>query len=174
MQDINDNDEVQFIGILIPGASFNQQPRRNIPVQQTVTARINNVHTQTQEVPAGKQCKYCGGIGKYCQNKMYSKYCVKACYSYLHNSAHGVFSGFCPERMENIFVGAYNDVRRVDLEGRFNYYCPDWLEIPRCMRKGSLCVAIDMGFKPQLTNNIKDHNETGYARYMEAKQNGMA
>ena len=138
MHNIDNDDEVQFIGTLMPGASLNQQPTRNVPVQQTVTARINNVHTQTQQVPVGKQCKYCGGIGKYCQNKMYSKNCVKACYSYLHNSAHTVFSGFCPERMENIFVGAYNNVRRVDLEGRFNYYCPDWLEIPRCMRKGSL------------------------------------
>ena len=65
-------------------------------------------------------------------------YCVKAGYSYLHNNAHGVFSGFCPERMKNIFVEAYNNVRLVDLEGRFNCRCPDWLEIPKCMRKGSL------------------------------------
>ena len=124
---------------------------------------------QQLEVPTGDVCKYCGNRGKFCQNKMYSKYCVKACYSYLHNSMHGVFSGFCPDNMANVFVGAYNNVRLVDLEGRFNYYCPDWLEIPKCMRKGSLQVAIDMGFKPQLTNNIKDHNKTGYVRYMELR-----
>ena len=39
------------------------------------------------------------------------------CYPYLHNSAHGVFSGFYPERMENIFVEAYNNVRHVNLKG---------------------------------------------------------
>ena len=70
-----------------------------------------------QEVPTGSKCKYCRNRGKFCQNKLYSKYCVDPCYPYLHNSAHGVFSGFYPERMENIFVEAYNNVRHVNLKG---------------------------------------------------------
>ena len=59
-------------------------------------------------------CLYCNNKLEFCHNKQYSKYCIKAAYSYLQCNGHGLLAGFSPARMESVFTTAYNEIRRSD------------------------------------------------------------
>ena len=84
-------------------------------------------------------------------------------------SKHDNWNGFCPEIMERVFKGAYNDTRRSDLQVRFGYYDPTNREIPQCMRESSLNEALNLAYDPSLVRFLEDHNGLGYSKYQRAK-----
>ena len=116
-------------------------------------------------------CKYCGNKGYACHNKIYSTYCTKACYDYLQNNKQGWYSGFDQDIMEGVFVKAYNEKRRVELEENHGYYCPKSFELPQCMRSDSMKHAVILGDNPLMCHDLEKHNEGGYKRWLEAKKN---
>ena len=119
-------------------------------------------------------CTSCGNRGYMCHNYQFSGYCTKACMSYLQFNHNGWQSGFNVETMERVFYNAYNEVRRVNVQERFGYYCPGWIEIPECMRKKALATAVDLGYNPKLCDELRLHNENGKKKYEEAQDNHRA
>ena len=109
-------------------------------------------------------CRGCQNTFEYCHERKYSKYCLKAVYSYINNVNEDVD---CDE-ITGVFKRAYNDCRRCDVENRFGYYNPNWLDVPTCMRERSQQEAITMGNNTVMINKLKDNNEEGYRHYKEA------
>ena len=122
--------------------------------------------------PFSKQplCTHCGNRGYACHNKVYSTYCTKACYNYLQNNENHWLAGFDNDTMEQIFITAYNEKRRVELEENHGYYCPNKFGLPMCMRNDSMIHAVSLGDNPQLCKDLDNHNELGRQRWMEAKK----
>ena len=116
-------------------------------------------------------CNSCGNRGYACHNKVYSTYCTKACLDYLQNNKEGWWSGFDPDTMEQVFVTAYNEKRRVELEEMHGYYSPGRVEVPQCMKDDCMIHAIGLGDNPKLCDDLSKHNKGGYGRWLEAKKN---
>ena len=95
-------------------------------------------------------------------------------YSYVHNNymkrdGSINWDSFCKETISSVYKKAYNDRRRIDLEIRFGYLTPNWMEIPECMRRNSYQEALTLEFNTGLVKRILKHNEMGYNEYLKAK-----
>ena len=116
-------------------------------------------------------CTHCGNRGYACHNKVYSTYCTKACLHYLQHNTDGWLAGFDPNTMEQTFIKAYNEKRRVELEENHGYFCPNHFVVPQCMRNDSMKHAINLGDNPRLCSDLEMHNVGGRQRWNEAKKN---
>ena len=116
-------------------------------------------------------CTHCGNRGYACHNKVYSTYCTKACLHYLQHNTDGWLAGFDPNTMEQTFIKAYNEKRRVELEENHGYFCPNHFVVPQCMRNDLMKHAINLGDNPRLCSDLEMHNVGGRQRWNEAKKN---
>ena len=119
-------------------------------------------------------CALCGNYGKFCHDKRYGRYCIKAVYAYLHNTTKVETFGedwtaYSSESVIAVFKKAYNEKRKCDLEDRFGYYNPNWVELPTCLSRFSLQEATDIKYNPMLIKELKIKNEEGYQKFCNAK-----
>lgn len=138
-----------------------------------IPKRINRIiNDDDQEVVQNPRtiCLYCNNKLEFCHNKQYSKYCIKAAYSYLQCNDHGLLAGFSPARMESVFTTAYNEIRRSDMYRRYGYYNPDTLKVPKCMELTSMQVAVDLGYNSQVWDKLEEENEEGKNAFLIAKR----
>ena len=178
--DDDDDDEVQLMKV---------ERKRATPSDQSITStqKKRNKMNGTQHSIAGlgfvepspplssqPLCTGCGNKGYMCHHYQFSGYCTKACMSYLQMNREGWETGFNVETMERVFYNAYNEARRVTFEERFGYYSPAWVEVPDCMTKKALHIAVDLGFNVKLCNELKEHNENGKKKYEDAQNNHRA
>ena len=119
-------------------------------------------------------CSGCGNHGNFCHDNRYRRYCIKAVYGFLHNKmknchwAHP-WNDHSPLTASDVFKLAYNDIRRIDLELRYGYFNPNWMEVPDCMMKNSYQDAMSLPNNPKLVKMLKSSNENGYQTYYRAK-----
>ena len=121
-----------------------------------------------------KFCAACGCYGHYCHDRGYRHSCVRAVFAYVHNSTKlGNFvenwTSCSEEAIVSVFKRTYNERRKGDLESRFDYHCPDWKDLPKCMTKNSLEKALGLNFNPGLIHGLKMKNEEGYKKYCKAR-----
>ena len=125
-------------------------------------------------------CEYCGNKGALCQDFRYRRYCLKAVYCYLVSSERPSsarsqpWNGVNPDSVSGVFIQAYNEKRRVDIEDHFGFYNPNWMELPRCIRKLSYQDALNLAGKTNLMDLVKACNENGFKNYCNAKRRNKA
>ena len=138
---------------------------------ETVGTKANPVKLVGKKV---KFCALCRSQGKFCHEKRYRDFCLKAVYSHLKNSTKTTshaenWTACSKETIVGVFTFAYNYKRKGDLEDRFGYFNCNWMNLPKCMEKNSLEQAIGINFNPGLIHTLKLKNEEGYKRYCMAK-----
>ena len=169
VNEVRNNDVVSKPTKLVMNNNFCAAPLS----KQTTQIGIESLGFVNPSPPFSKQplCTHCGNRGYACHNKVYSTYCTKACYNYLQNNENHWLAGFDTDTMEQIFITAYNEKRRVELEENHGYYCPNKFGLPMCMRNDSMIHAVSLGDNPRLCKDLDNHNEGGRKRWMEAKKN---
>ena len=144
----------------------NDKKKEYMPPVSSVTVRksIDSYSSSVRDV-----CLFCKNQANLCHDKVYSDYCLQAARSYLYNNDDGWLEGFSPARMERVFATAYNEIRRADLFQKFSYYNPETFKVPKCMELGSMCDAVDLGFKTEVDQKLKRQNDDGMEMFYKAK-----
>ena len=119
-------------------------------------------------------CALCGCKGKFCHENRYGRQCLKAVYSFLHNSTKSQcfsedWTGCCKDSIVGVYKRAYNERRKADLQFRFGFENPNWMSVPECMKRKSLKQAITIMYDPILVLELKKENEEGYQKFCLAK-----
>ena len=115
-------------------------------------------------------CCYCGNNYRLCHEVKYRNYCLKT----VSINYGGLKGDVSREDIENLFRRAYNDVRRADIEMRFDYYIRNWMPIPECMRRSSLVKAYEAVEDDNLQQDIEKYDMEGKKNYCLAKDQRRA
>ena len=115
-------------------------------------------------------CCYCGNNYRLCHEVKYRNYCLKT----VSINYGGLQGDVSREDIENLFRRAYNDVRRADIEMRFDYYIRNWMPIPECMRRSSLVKAYEAVEDENLQQDIEKYDMEGKKNYCLAKDQRRA
>ena len=139
------------------------------PVTNETMLKMGFFTSTSKPIKEQDICKGCGCRDYVCHERVYSRYCTKAVMSYVLNSPNNNYAGYDNESLKRVYIGAYREKRRVDLEESFSFFSSEWLELPNCMVIGSLQEACTLGFNTKLLKDLETHNNNAEARYNEAK-----
>ena len=114
-------------------------------------------------------CVDCNQVPDSCLNKLYGKYCINAVYRYYRESMQG--KSIRHGHIRDIFTDAHNEIRRVTIYNSYGYFDGVDRDIPECMLKGSLAEAFTLVTNLRLAFQIRDANNKGGTKYLEAMRN---